>query len=358
MFIFRHGKFESIGSLFLSLTLVATGVSVGTWSYERMHFVLAAQRLATSAAATSSAATAVAVQIPTWPALLLAAISIGSKEWLYRVTKRVGVLLNSQIVIANAWHHRSDAFSSVLSLFSIAVAIALPKLVFMDSAAGILIAGMISLSGLEILFESIKSLSDTSDRALADSIKALALSVDDGVLGVNKIRTRNVGSSSIVDLTILTDTKITASAAQSLSERVRWKLLDAFPQVVDALVRTHSTSTPCPLLSQSLKPSIDIEKEVKTLIMTQKDVINIQDIKRVNIYYINAAIVTVEVVLRLKEEISQDNGITLKDAQYISDTVTNLIKTNIQDILQVDVLIDLSGKSVEIETAESIASLK
>ena len=110
-----------------------------------MHQVITMQRLASATASTAAvgagAASAVGVvktgiQIPSWPALLLAGTSIISKEWLYRVTKRVGVLLNSQILIANAWHHRSDAFSSVLSLVSIAIAITMPGLLIADSAAG------------------------------------------------------------------------------------------------------------------------------------------------------------------------------------------------------------------------------
>ena len=63
--------------------------------------------------------------------------------------------MNSQILVANAWHHRSDAFSSILSLLSIAVAIAVPGFLVADSAAGILVAGMICITGMEIRFETV-----------------------------------------------------------------------------------------------------------------------------------------------------------------------------------------------------------
>ena len=96
----RHGKFESVGSLFLALTLMATGLSVGSWSYSKMLAVLASR--GNTAGAAAAAATAV-VQVPSWPALLLAALSIGSKEWMYHITNRIGQTLNSQILIANAW---------------------------------------------------------------------------------------------------------------------------------------------------------------------------------------------------------------------------------------------------------------
>ena len=101
-------------------------------------------------AAMQAMGTSAAVSVPAWPALLLAGISIASKEWLFQITKRVGDAMNSQILIANAWHHRSDAFSSILSLVSIAVAILIPNLLVVDSAAGILVAGMICLTGFEV----------------------------------------------------------------------------------------------------------------------------------------------------------------------------------------------------------------
>ena len=109
---YGHYKFEAIGSLFLSLTLLATGGSVGLMANKQLREVL-------QASATASASTA-AVQIPGPLALVMAGLSIFSKEWLFRITKQVGDRLRSPVVIANAWHHRSDAYSSVLALLSIA----------------------------------------------------------------------------------------------------------------------------------------------------------------------------------------------------------------------------------------------
>jgi cation diffusion facilitator family transporter len=134
---YGHGKFESVGSLFLSLTLLATGLSVGSWSYDKMHAVIIAQQVAVATKGVSAI-----IEMPSWPALALAAFSIFSKEWLFQITKKVGDALNSQILVANAWHHRSDAFSSILSLISIALAMSSPGLLIADSAAGILVAGM------------------------------------------------------------------------------------------------------------------------------------------------------------------------------------------------------------------------
>ena len=124
---YGHYKFEAIGSLFLSLTLLATGGSVGLMANKQLMEVL-------QTAASASATASIPVQLPGPLALVMAFVSILSKEWLFRITKQVGERLRSPVVIANAWHHRSDAYSSILALFSIAWAmIGFPAA---DAAAG------------------------------------------------------------------------------------------------------------------------------------------------------------------------------------------------------------------------------
>jgi cation diffusion facilitator family transporter len=127
---YGHYKFEAIGSLFLSLTLLATGASVGLMANKQLMEVLHA----TTTSTTTTAAAAAAVQLPGPLALVMAGISIASKEWLFRITKQVGDRLRSPVVIANAWHHRSDAYSSILALLSIAWA--MTGFAAADAAAG------------------------------------------------------------------------------------------------------------------------------------------------------------------------------------------------------------------------------
>jgi cation diffusion facilitator family transporter len=128
---YGHYKFEAIGSLFLSLTLLATGASVGLMANKQLMEVLHAT---TTSSSTTAAAAAAAVQLPGPLALVMAGISIASKEWLFRITKQVGDRLRSPVVIANAWHHRSDAYSSILALLSIAWA--MTGFAAADAAAG------------------------------------------------------------------------------------------------------------------------------------------------------------------------------------------------------------------------------
>ena len=118
---------------------------------------------------TTMAASAAPVTVPGPLALFMAGLSIASKEWLFRITKVVGEKLNSPVVVANAWHHRSDAYSSVLALLSIAWAMSgFPAA---DAAAGLLVAGMIGMTGCDIMVESIQQLSDSAHLGLQEELQ-------------------------------------------------------------------------------------------------------------------------------------------------------------------------------------------
>lgn len=231
---YGHGKFEAVGALFLALTLLGTGLSVGAVSYRNLMEII---KLG------GSAAQAAAVQVPTFPALLMAFLSIASKEWLYRITRRVGEDLNSQVVLANAWHHRSDAYSSILAMVSIALAMLVPGLLAADSAAGLLVGGMICMTGAEIMGEAVKQLTDASaDEALERNVQTLALQESDDVLAVTNIRTRQMGSKAFVDVYISTPESLSNSATRAVEERVRYALLKNDPNIVDADVHAKSST--------------------------------------------------------------------------------------------------------------------
>ena len=185
-----------------------------------------------------------AIAVPKPPALLMAGISIISKEWLYRITKRVGDKLNSQVVIANAWHHRSDAYSSVLALLSIGLAIAVPGMVAADALAGILVAGMIGMTGIDILSESVQQLSDTTSAEWIQKVEKIVTqevsAADDDIVDVTRIRARPVGNQFLVDVRITTPSSLSTSATKTVEERVRQHLLKRLQgQVIDAEV--HAT---------------------------------------------------------------------------------------------------------------------
>ena len=229
--------------------MLATGLSVGFWAHMQLiPFLHAATTMSTPAALAASA-----IQVPGRLALVMAAISIASKEWLYHTTKRVGEKLNSPVVVANAWHHRSDAYSSVLALGSIAFARAgYPAA---DAAAGLLVAGMIGLTGFDILVQSIQQLSDSAHLGLQDEMRIIVqkwVDRDPDVLGITTVRARQVGLSAFCDVIVETSPELSTTATRAVEERLKRYLvpamLDRTGQWITATVHAKAPLVVCPLL--------------------------------------------------------------------------------------------------------------
>ncbi len=313
---YGHAKFEAIGSLFLSLTLFGTGIGVGAVSNKRLLEILAMQR--------SSLISASDIILPKLPALLMAGISIVSKEWLFRVTRTVGERLNSQIVIANAWHHRSDAYSSILALGSIALAMYVPGLVAVDAAAGLFVAGMICMTGAEIMGESIKQLTDVSNDELVERITVLAANSED-VLKVNRVRARQVGSASTVDVSVSMQDDKSASAARAVELRLKQSIMQ-IDGVVDADVRATSPGVFCPLLEASNPlpmSTAEIESFVEHEILSSHP--EVKSVEGVVVHYQDTVLVNVDVHIRLV-----DKDTTLAQASKVATSVRDTIECSSQ----------------------------
>ena len=129
---YGHGKFESLGALIISGLLVGTGAGIGWQSIEHMQLILAGKSLGT----------------PTGIALVGAVISIAVKELLYQSTMRVGERHDSKLIKANAWHHRSDAVSSVVAL--VGVVGGMLSVPIVDPVAGLLVSALIVKAAVEL----------------------------------------------------------------------------------------------------------------------------------------------------------------------------------------------------------------
>ncbi|MEX2327257.1 MAG: cation diffusion facilitator family transporter, partial [Pseudomonadales bacterium] len=138
---YGHARFETFGTFVLGSLLI---IVAGYITYESVTRLM-------------SIAT---VPIPTWPALMAALISIGAKEWLYQITRRLGERVRSKLLIANAWHHRSDSLSSVIVL--IGVGGAMMGILWLEMLAAIGVALMIGHIGFQLAHQSVLELVDTA----------------------------------------------------------------------------------------------------------------------------------------------------------------------------------------------------
>jgi len=210
---FGHGKFETMATFILSLILVVVAGRILTDGIDNILAVLDGQTIAS----------------PGRIALIAAAVSIIAKEFCYQITARVGKKVNSPAVMANAWHHRSDALSSIGSLIGIAGAIFLgDKWIILDPIMGCIISVVIFVVAFKMGLPSVRQLLDVSlpDETEAE-IMRIASSVE-GVKDVHNLKTRQSGPSVIIDMHIMVDHNVTIVEAHHIATEVESRMAEHF----------------------------------------------------------------------------------------------------------------------------------
>jgi len=162
-------------------------------------------------------------------AFYAAVISIVVKEWLYGFTKRVGEKINSQAILANAWHHRSDVFTSVATLLGIGGAIVLgEKWRILDPLAAVIVSFFIIKTAINILKGSVGELIDASlDEETENKIFSIIKSVPQAE-NPHNMKTRKLGNAVAIDIHIEVDKSLNIMQAHSVATEVEKKLKTAF----------------------------------------------------------------------------------------------------------------------------------
>ncbi|MBN1552498.1 cation transporter [bacterium] len=174
---------------------------------------------------------------PSFIAFWAAFTSLVTKEILYQWTVKIGRRVKSMSTIANAWHHRSDALSSIPAVIAVSAAVILPEWSFIDHIGAVIVALFIFQAAYKIITPSFNKLIDSGAPAeVIDKIETIAMETE-GVQSVHKIRSRYISSSSLaVDLHIEVDGTLSVKAGHNISERVKERLLDFGPDIVDVVV--------------------------------------------------------------------------------------------------------------------------
>jgi len=212
---YGHRRFETIATIILGFSLIIIGGGIAWSVMKRME---QPEHLST----------------PDVMSLGIVAISILVNEWLYHYTKRIAKTTRSKLLLANAWHQRSDAISSVVVLFGIgAVLLGYP---LADAIAAIVVALMVVKIGLSQLIVSIKELVDTSlPPHLLAEIRAAILAIE-GVEGIHLLRSRQMGEDALLDAHVIVDPRITVSEGHNIADAIRDELVSRFDDVMDVLV--------------------------------------------------------------------------------------------------------------------------
>ncbi|MFO7528436.1 MAG: cation diffusion facilitator family transporter [Marinobacter sp.] len=196
---YGHQRIETFGTLLLGSILIAVGAAL---AWENIL------RLIEGGIS----------QVPGWPVLVAAALSVAGKEWIYHYTRRVGQAIRSDLIIANAWHSRTDAFSSIVVLLSTVGA--MMGWEWLDVLAAVVIALIIIHIGWKFTWDSVKELVDTGlSQEDTQKLKAIARETD-GVRNVHELRSRRMGHDILLDVHLLVRPDISVSEGHQIGMQV------------------------------------------------------------------------------------------------------------------------------------------
>ncbi|MHA7925607.1 MAG: cation diffusion facilitator family transporter [Marinobacter sp.] len=209
---YGHQRIETFGTLVLGSILIAVGAALA-WENTL--------RLMEGGVDT----------VPGWPVLVAAAVSVAGKEWIYRYTRHVGLKIRSDLIIANAWHSRTDAFSSVVVLVSTAGAML--GMVWLDVFAAVVIAGIIIHIGWKFTWDSVKELVDTGlSHEDTEMLKNIARETN-GVRNVHELRSRRMGHDILLDIHLVVRPEISVSEGHQIGMQVVSGMRDALENIRD-----------------------------------------------------------------------------------------------------------------------------
>jgi cation diffusion facilitator family transporter len=213
---FGHARIETLASAIVATTLIATALYLGigaAWNiYRHTEYH------------------------PTWLALIGAGVSIALKEALYRYTVHVGRRIKSQLIVANAWHQRSDALSSVAVLLGVVGAQIHPAWHVLDSYAALIVSFFIIKVGLEILWSAVRELTDTAPQPeTLTRIRECALRVD-GVIGFHDLRARTLGGLFQMEAHIVVDGQLTVIEGHRIAKEVERCLAEEISEIESVII--------------------------------------------------------------------------------------------------------------------------
>jgi cation diffusion facilitator family transporter len=211
---YGHQRIETAATLFLSLVLSLAGFSIA-WDAidELMH-------------ASST--------LPKWQSLPIIAFSIVVNELLFHYTQYVGKTINSKLILANAWHHRSDAASSLVVLIGLIGSLA--GYIYLDACAAVIVGLMIIKMGWDYGWNSVKELVDTAvNPELLAQIERVIQQVD-GVQKIHQLRSRFMGTDVLIDVHIMVSPKISVSEGHYIAQHVHHALVKQIDSVQDVIV--------------------------------------------------------------------------------------------------------------------------
>lgn len=222
---YGHRRVSTIIALFVGMALLLVAGAIAAEAIETINHLISSTNQSNVE--------------PTWP-LIAALATIPSKELLYQLTKLVGKRYGDPSLIANAWHHRSDALSSVATSAGLAgVVIAGPGYAFLDPITAILVAGFLVAAGVKIIRQSTFELTDAAPPE--DQITRIKEIIKNspGVCGFHALRARTLAGQIELDFHITVDPNLTVWQGHKIAADLRKWLRAANPKIIQAIIHVE-----------------------------------------------------------------------------------------------------------------------
>ena len=222
---YGHGKYETLATSIIGLALLVVGVSL---FWDSLHKVFDYWVLGEP------------LESPGWIALMAALVSILIKELLFQITYRVGKRQNSQAVIANAWHHRSDALSSIGTTLGIGGAILLgPDWHVLDPLAAMVVSVFIVKVSLELMIPAINDLLEQSLPKEVENEILSIISENPKVKEPHNLRTRRSGNDFAIEVHIRVDGDMSVREAHALTKEIERKLYQKYGNTTHVVIHVE-----------------------------------------------------------------------------------------------------------------------
>lgn len=209
---YGHGRIETLATLWLGSVLIFVAGGIAWASLSRLF-------------------AGTPIPAPGQWAIILAAIALIAKEWIFHYTLRVAKRVRSRLLEANAWHSRSDALSSIVVLIGLVGAQF--GVGWLDGVAAIIVGLLVGKIGWDLLWDAGHELVDTAlpleqQRRMQDTVTSVP-----GVDSVHEMRTRTIGGHVLLDMHLVVSPRISVSEAHEVGNQAHRDLHDAFPRLTD-----------------------------------------------------------------------------------------------------------------------------
>ena len=286
---YGHQRIETVATISLGLLLAAVAVAIG---FSAISGVIKQQP----------------VQTPTFWALVVAAVSVFSKETIYQYTMRVADRIQSDLLRSNAWHSRSDALSSIVVI--IGVGGSMLGLIYLDAIAAVIVAAMIVYVALKMIWQGVTELIDTGiDAEQLSSIRDVALQIE-GVTDIHDLRTRRMGSDIFLDGHVLVDPRLSVSEGHRIGDAVYDGLKRNFENLADVTIHIDAEDDEKYQKSSHLPLRSELTSRLKTY---WQNIPASKNISRIVLHYLDGQL-QIEVWIPIDELETLDDGDRIKHA--------------------------------------------